>query len=789
MNNSYLRAAVRRFTREKTISLVKIIGLALGLAVFIVCFQASYLGFHYDEFHANAGRLYGVVQVQPTGREGDKHLALTPGPLAWAMKNEFPEIEDGVRFVPASRTIVRYNEKKFYEDGILYVDRNFLSLFSFALVSGNPEQVFSRPDSIVLTETAARKYFGEADPLGQRLSVSAERDVAVTGVVRDVPFDSSLRFDFLLPLEALSADLLQDWKSSPFASFILLREGARPERLEEKFPAFIQAHLSGFPDPPRRLYLLPLTGFFHRPRTVLSYLNWNSPAELYIALFGGILFLSIVCINYASLSIASAVSRAREVGVRKVMGATGGQLLGQFLGESVLMAVVSLALALPIFSILQHFYISLFGLQPTATITIWNSPFLILSIACVTLLTGILTGLYPALLFSRFQPATIFRESRPAGGRSGRVRKVLMVVQFGLSIFFILFSLTAQGQYKYLLNKDFGFDRKNVLVIPTSQEVLPRTDPLKASLKSLSGVSNVTSASFLPVKTSNERSVVPEGLGREEALAMDVLDVGYDFTEALGIRVTQGRSFSRDYAAGTELIINQTALKQLGWTQPLGKRLTLGEESGAVVGVVRDFQFRNMITQTPPTVLVLKPEQSGYLFVRLDPAHTAASLLPLIKDRWDALAPGIPLESFLLEHYFADAYADINNAGQMMRAVGVGSILFSCLGMLGLVSFVLSKRTKEIGIRKTMGASAGLIFNRLMREFVLLVVLANLIAQPLAYILLTKFMQTGYAFSADISLAGFLLVAALSILVTGLVIFHQVSKAARQNPVRSLRYE
>jgi putative ABC transport system permease protein len=339
------------------------------------------------------------------------------------------------------------------------------------------------------------------------------------------------------------------------------------------------------------------------------------------------------------------------------------------------------------------------------------------------------------------------------------------------------------------MSRDFGFNRKDVLVIPTNQEVLPRVDSLKASLKGLSGILNVASASVLPIKTSNERAVIPEGMGREEALTMDVFDVGYDFTEVLDIRVTQGRSFSRDYADETELIINQTALKQLGWTEPLGKRLTLGEESGAVVGVVRDFQFRNMITQTPPTVLVLKPGQSRYLFVRIDPTHTAASLMPLIKDRWDALAPGIPLESFLLEHYFADAYADINHAGLMMRAVGVGSILFSCLGMLGLVSFVLSKKTKEIGIRKTMGASAGSIFKKLMREFVMLVVLANLIAQPLAYILLTRFMQTGYAFSADISLAGFLLVAALSILFTGLVIFHQVSKAARQNPVHSLRYE
>ena len=339
------------------------------------------------------------------------------------------------------------------------------------------------------------------------------------------------------------------------------------------------------------------------------------------------------------------------------------------------------------------------------------------------------------------------------------------------------------------MSRDFGFDRKNVLVIPTNQEILPRIDSLKESLKGVSGILNAASASILPVKTSNERAVIPEGMGREEALTMDVFSVGYDFAEVLGIRVTQGRSFSRDFAEGTELIINQTALKQLGWTQPLGKRLTWGEESGVVVGAVRDFHFRNMIVQTPPTVLVLRPEQSRYLFVRLDPSRAAASLMPFIRDRWDALAPGIPLESFLLEHSFAAAYGDISHAGLMMQAIGVGSILFSCLGMLGLVSFVLRGKTKEIGIRKTMGASAGLIFKRVMREFVVLVVLANLIALPLAYILLTKLMRTGYAFRAEIILAGFILVAFLSILVTGLAIFQEVWKAARQNPVHSLRYE
>ncbi|MDH4196244.1 MAG: ABC transporter permease [Candidatus Aminicenantes bacterium] len=789
MFRSYLVAAIRHFSREKAYALINVIGLALGLAVFVISIQSSYVGFHYDEFHANADRLYGVVQVRPTGQEGDKPMALVPGPLAPVMRSEFPEVEDAVRFLPARRTIVRTGDKKFYEDGILYADKNFFSIFSFRLLSGEPEKVLSRPDAVVLTETAARKYFGEANPLGERLSISRERDAVVTGVVEDVPLDSSLRFDFLLPLEALPASFIEDWQSRPFSTFVLLRKGVRPERLEEKFPDFIRAHMSGSPDSPRRLFLMPLTGFFHRPGPFLSHLGWNSPTELYLALFVGFFFLAIVAINSTSLSIARSLSRTKEVGVRKVAGANRAGLVRQFIGESMFMAVVSLVLALPLFSIIQDLYVSLFGLGAKPTVTAWNSPLLVLTIIGVTLLTGVLSGLYPALYLSRLNPATVFREGLPAGRRGGRVRKILMAVQFGLSIFFILFSLAAKGQYDYFLKQDFGFNRRNVLVIPVNEEILPRLDSLRESLKVQPGILGTASASVLPIKVSAELAVIPEGLGRESALAMDVFGVDHDFIGLMGIRVEGGRSFSRDFNDEASLVINQTALKRLGWDDPLGRRLVVGETAGTVVGVVRDFQFRNMIFPTPPTVLVLRPDRSRYLFVRLDPSRPAASLMPAISAAWDAVVPNIPLESFLLEHAFADAYGDIGKASQASQAIGFGTILFSCLGMLGLVSFVLRRKTKEIGIRKTMGASAGRIFLKVMREFVLLVVLANVVTLPLAYVLLNKLIRTGYAFSTKINLAGFLLVAVLSILGVGLAILNLVLAAARQNPVHSLRYE
>jgi putative ABC transport system permease protein len=789
MIKSYLVAAIRHFKREKAYATINVVGLALGLAVFIVSVQASYVGFHYDEFHANADRLYGIVEVRPSGQEGDKPIALSAGPLAPVMKSEFPEIEDSVRFVPARRTIVRCGDKKFYEDGMLYVDKSFLSVFSFGLISGRPGEALSRPDSVVLTETAARKYFGAADPLGERLILSGERDAVVTGVVRDVPLDSSLRFDFLLPLDSLPASIVEDWQTPSFSTFVLLRKGARPERLEDKFPGFIQAYLGGSPESPRRLFLMPLTGFFHRPGPFPSYLGWNSPTELYLALFMGFFFLAIVAINSTSLSIARSLSRTKEVGVRKVAGASRAGLVRQFVGESMFQAAVALVLALPLYSVAQGLYVSLFGLGAKATITVWNSPILILGVIGVTLLTGILSGLYPALYLSRLAPVTVFREGLPAKRGSGRVRKVLMAVQFGLSIFIILFSLAAKGQYDYFLKQDFGFNRRNVLVIPVNEEIQPRIEALRESLNAQPGVLGTASASVLPIKVGAESPVIPEGLGREAALTMDVFGVGHDFIELMGIRVERGRSFSRAFNDEASLVINRTALARLGWDDPLGKRLVVGETAGTVVGVVRDFQFRNMIFPTPPTVFALRPDRSRYLYVRLDPTLPPASLMPAIGASWDAVVPNLPLESFLLEHAFAEAYRDIGNASRMSRAIGVGTILFSCLGMLGLVSFVLRRKTKEIGIRKTMGASAGRIFLKMMREFVLLVVLANLVTLPLAYVLLNKLIRTGYAFSPAIDLTGFLLVAVLSILGVGLAILNLVAAAARQNPVRSLRYE
>ncbi len=787
---SYLKSALRHFRRQRAYSLLNIGGLALGLAVFMICVLSAYVGFHFDAFHKNAGRIYGVVQILPSVEQGDQHTAITPGPLASALRAEFPEIEKAVRFIPASRQIVRFGTKKFYENGIGYIDGDFFEVFSFERVAGNTTASLADPNSVILTETTAARYFGTKNPIGKKLIFEGDRDRVIAGVIKDVPYDSSLKFDFLISLNSLPPDLLDSWRANIATSFVLLKPRADPGLMKAKLSGFIDKYMAGPPDAPKELYLLPLTGFFHRPPNVPSHLAGNSPGELYIALVFGIIFLLLVSVNYSSLAIARCLNRIKEVGIRKVVGAGQKQLRFQFLGESVFLAFTAWLISWPVFEILRRLYTYFFSSAEGIALSPWKHPSLILLAAGVTLLVGVISGLYPAVLLSAVRPVRIFKGDFSSGKKGSRVRKILMAVQFVIAIFLVLSSIAVRSQFNYLLAQDLGFDRRDILVVPVSEELRTLLEPLKNTLRRQPGILAVSGAVLLPYKAGSEIRVRPDGTDEQNAWLMDEVPVDYDFLETMNIKLQTGRSFSLEHedAGKNRFVLNAMAVRQLGWNDPIGKPLTVGNQRGTVIGVVRDFHFRNLVFRIRPTVVMLSPESNRYIFVKYADPSREASVRSIVRKAWEAQAPWIPFEASRLSDLFDDAYGDMKKVSQMFGLMGLFTVLFSCLGMLGLVSFILNAKTKEIGIRKVVGASASRILRKLLIEFVSLVAIAAAIGIAAADVIWGRVFKL-YAYSVKIPLGAYLLMALLSLLIVGTVIFSKAWNAARRNPVESLKYE
>ncbi|MFC1563737.1 ABC transporter permease [candidate division KSB1 bacterium] len=787
MFGNYLKIGLRNLKRDKAYSLLNIFALACGLAVFMICYLTADFGFNYDKFHANSDNLYGIVQVYPGGRQGDTHMAFTPGQLIPVLKAEFPEVEEGVRFYRSKRSILRYGERKFYETGILYTDPDFLSVFSFKIIRGNKETALSDPGSVAITESAALKYFGDEDPIGKILIYNKAENLRVSAVIEDSPQNSTIDFDFLLSLERADQSLINDWSNNDLNSFVVLKEGTDIDGLEDRIYSLVKSHVPDTPESQKDIYLLKLTDFFHRPANIQSSLAWNSPAELYIALTVGILFLLVVGVNYMSLVTARYLNRAKEIAMRKVVGAERIQIAGQFLGESVLAAVLALPLSFVFYLLLMEFFTAIWGqiyLTP-----LWGNPLLIIGIAGITILLGLFSGSYPALMVSGFRPLNVIRGTAVRGDKRSRGRNTLIIIQFSLSIIFVIFAFVVKAQFNFFIDKDLGFKRNNILIIPINQDAQRHINSLKESFLEIPEITGVSGAGFIPVKSSNSRQVILENFSQDNAWMMDIYEVDYDFTELLGVEIMTGRSFSRDYNDAGSVLINEEAVKQLNWRDPVGKRISYGNENKIIVGVVKDFHFKNLIYPIASAVLELNTTAERYIYIKFQPGNNYPELTEKVEQKWDHVASELPFDCFWLDHLFGDRYSDIKNSGTVFGFLGILAIVFAAIGLFGLASYTIMQRTKEIGIRKVLGASVKRLIRSLIFRFFTLVLISNAIALPIGYFFVKWLLQFGYAYSTEIRINIFVFTIAMTFLVAGLSVINQVTRAALHNPVDTLRYE
>ena len=794
MLKNYLKTAFRNLKKQKMYSAITLTGLAVGFGIFLFFFRVIVWALSADHFHKDVDNIYSVVQVFDSGGEGERHSAFVPHPLIPVLKNEIPEIEEATCFFSPGRMVVERKDKKFYEGGILFVDPNFLSFFTFNAISGNPEVMLSEPNAIVLTRSTAMKYFGDESPVGKVLTLNNTRDVTITGIVEDIeniPSLSTVRFTFLAS-GATARSLFgstEEWADASHTGFVRLTDGTNPKVLEGKLERILHRHYSDAPDSPKRMYLFPMLDFAFQARHIHAY--FTSDLLLFYIMFFimGTLFLLIVTVNFINLSTAKYTDRLKEVGLRKVVGAHRTQLIWQFLGESVLMTLIALPLAILAYSTICSAITAYIG-GIFFNLSLWKSPTTLFALIAVSILTGILAGLYPALFLSSFRPAQALKKKFKTRKGRGRLRRFLVVFQFAISAVLIVLAIVWKRQANYVYKVDLGYDRSGVVVVPLSDVERENYHLLKGKLRHRPEISSVSASVSLPGSWRTKERIIPDGMSSDEGRTIYTYGIGYDFTDVMNIRMVMGRDFSKDFRDEDRFIINELTVQEFGWDDPIGKSLTVGGRKGAVIGVVEDFHFDKLYYPMGPTVLYLEQKHLNYMLVKASDVSDAQTVVETIKSHWNIYNPNVPFEFYILEDHFQRVYFGLTTLSTLiMGNLGGIAVFFSCLGLLGLASYSVRQRTKEIGIRKVLGASVSNILRILGWDFFKLVVLANVIALPVAYVVSKRLLEFAYILRIPIGSDVFFLSIFITLLTAIVAVVSQTIKAALANPVDTLRYE
>jgi putative ABC transport system permease protein len=803
MIRSYLQTAWRNIIRHKGFSFINIFGLAVGLACFLLI--AFYVRFErsYDDFHLNRKDIYVLVR-QNRGQSYSEERINTGAPMAPLLTRSFPEVEEAVRLTVFRGEIVGRGPNKFVEKRFFFADPGVFRVFTFPLERGDPETALAEPLTVVLTRPTAEKYFGSENPLGRVVTYNFYGrvfDFRVTGVLASIPRNTQLEFDFLAsyaslkPLMGEGADyfLTKHW-DSPTTTFVKLRAGTDPGRLNAQFPALVDKHVDKLSYTSVAFRLQPLKDlYFNGPGPALGP-RGNSQFVLVLSAVA-LFILLIACVNFMNLATARSEYRAREIGIRKIVGAEKRQLVAQFLGESLVFSFLALTLAAGLVELLRPAFSSFVGKD---IVIDYGRDLGFLGIMLLTATAvGLLAGAYPAFFLAAYRPVHILK-SRTSARRSGlTVRKVLVVGQFVLSIALIVAALFIGRQVAFLKNMDVGFKKEEVIVIPVrDRNVLARFDSLKSEWLHSPGVEGVTASSQEPGVTS-QNGINLRGRGNPDT-EMGIVYVDPDYFRVMGVPLDAGRDFTRGSAADAAgaLMLNESAARRLGWTDPVGEPAELFfKEEGrvrpvsqtSVIGVVKDFNFRDLTTPLQPVLFKINPRACYYLLLRLaGPGYreTVAAL----RRTWEGFSFNQPFEFSFLEDDMNAVYAGQTNFARI-AAIATGlAVVIACLGLFGLASYAIARRVKEIGIRKVMGASLPGLVLLLSRDFLALVLLANLLAWPLAYFFVKDWLQ-GFAFRISIGLETFILAGCLALGVALVTVGFQALRAGRRNPVDSIRYE
>ncbi len=792
-----LKITYRNFKRQKLYTVINLAGLAVGMACFILIMTYVHYQTGFDSFHENAGRIYRLTMAGTISRE-DFNLATSNGVIAPDLQKELPEIEDAVRLRRRYRTSVEHGEKLFFEEGILWADASVFNVFSFRLLEGNPEQALAAPFSAVLTRETAERYFGREDPVGKVLKINHTLDYTVTGVVEDPPGNSHLAFDMLFSFVTYQNANRQDFTRwlGDFNnySYLLLRPGTDPAALEKKFLPLIEQKMGQVLKAVggKIVFVLQPVTQIHLHSRLRGELSRNSDIAT-ISIYGAValFILFLAGINFMNLAAARSAKRALEVGVRKVHGAVRSKLVSQFLGEAVIQSFLALGLAI----LLVQAGLTLFRsvIQVDLPHPFIEIPWLVPALVGLALLVGLGAGSYPAFVLSRFKPVDVLKAGMSRGRSRSRFRSVLVVFQFAVSTFLLIMTGVIIGQVRFMRTKDLGFDRERVVVVRLDAPAARSSfAALKKEFRRLPGVVSVGSSSHAPAWGARHNVCQPEGFEISESPGMAIIAVDQDYLEAMRIDVVQGRSFSENFPgdAGKSVLINETAVRQFGWSDAVGK--TIRELDGqaiqkTVVGVVRDFHFMDVRRMIEPLMINFEPGNAGALVVRLAPGDLAGHLEGLSRV-WKTATGGSPLDLYLLENALGAEYSPEESLAELFSAFSLLAVFIACLGLFGMAAFTAEQRTKEIGIRKVLGASAAKLVAILNMDMAKFILIANVIAWPLGYLAAGWWLRD-FAYRTSVPLWVFGAAGGLVFGIGFLTTSYHSLRAAAADPVDSLRYE
>jgi len=780
---NYVRTAARAFRRHKGFAVLNIGGLTVGMLSFLLIMTWVRNELSYDQFHEKKDRLFTVLTQDQGGSWSTTPYALPP-----ALKESYPEVEEFARVWPWHDSLVRYADVRFNENAITLTDPGFFRMFSFPFVRGNSGTALPDKSSLVLTETAARRYFGDEDPTGKVLHLAdPDQDFTVTGVVRDVPLNSSLRFDMVGRVEWLGEDRLARWTEWVGPAYVQLRSGTAAGPFNEKIKEIFRERLG--PNWPPSPVLQPFSKSHlyaeGRPGVIVLVVVFSAIA---------VLILLLACVNFTNLSTVQSIQRAREVGMRKAVGATRSQIARQFLGEALMLSFLSMGLAvltapvvLPAFSLLAGKSLTFLGGDPRGLIGL---------LVLATTATGLLAGSYPAFLLSSFKPVETLR-SRTAAMPGGTVfRKALIVFQFAASVGLLVGSIAVGRQLRFIRTFDLGFDRDQIVTLENNPQILPRLDTFKQQLRDRPGVLNVTFAGQRPHAVGQAVGVDWDRNPGPFPISMGYTVVDYDFFETFGMTIVRGRAFSPAFSDETadSCIINEAAEKIFGWEDPIGQMVTWNHpavdpsnRNVRIIGVVKNFFDRSLRSEIRPFIFRMRRPWNQYIFVKVD-KNRVAEALGEVKAAFEKFAPDYAFTYEFLDEAFDSQYAVEAQTGRLFNSFSVLSVFIAALGLFGLAAYTAERRTKEIGVRKVLGASISGLVGLLTKEYLALVGAAVVIAWPVSYFFMSRWLGH-FARRTSLSPLYFVAATAAMLAVVLAAVGLRTLRAARANPADSLRYE
>lgn len=779
-----LKVSLRKMRRQKWYAAISITGLAVGIACSILIFLWVRHELSFDRFHDNAESIYRVIMEDHLNDGISVHPWL-PFPLGPALENEFPEVAAVTRYRP-DNMVVRYNENAYTETEFLTVDPSFFQIFSFPFHRGDPSKAFADPSSIVIRDTMAQKYFGSEDPMGKILNLSGRADLAVSGVVH-IPEESEFQFDFFFTFQSYPlfhvdlGPLEANWNGKNYQVYLLVQNTSSVSQLEEKIAGFLK------PFRPAQTEVLRLQKL---SRIHLYNPDGSDRVMRYVRIFSliGFFILLIACVNFMNLATARFEGRTKEVSLRKTLGGTRWQLVRQFFGESLFHSALAMAAAL----ILVEIALPGFNQIASRHLRLDLSHFdIVFGLLAIVLLAGFISGAYPALFLSSFSPAKIFKSSAHPRAHGALFRKTLVISQFTLSTMLIIGTLVVNSQISFIMNRDIGMARDNIVYHLMQSKTRDSVAFVREELLKHPDILGITSCSSLPANIQSWIGYIDwEGRSAEQMIYPAFLSVDEDFIETLGLKIVTGRNFSKFRPSDAEnFIINQTALRQIGVEDPIGLELRFWGHKGQIIGVVNDFANRHMSSATAPMILSSGAwgANRNYLLLKVRPGNPS-NALQHFREAWQKANPGFPCEYEFLDDVFDRMYTNEQRLMRILFSFTILAVFISSLGLVGLSSYTAEKKTKEIGIRKVLGASSWKIISLFSLNFTKFVIIANVIAWPAAYLIMQRWLQD-YAYRTTIGIWVFVLAGSLGLFSAYLSVGYQTFRAATANPADSLRYE